>query len=77
MAKKSSAIIAKSLLIGSALCILAPANPLEAPAQARPAAVPFDGEIAQFYQARGGAPLWFAPNSGRATDQLIQLLASA
>ena len=42
-----------------------------------PPAVPFDGEIADFYRARGGAPLWFAPSSGSAADQLIQLLASA
>ena len=48
------------------------------PLQARTAAaVPFDGEIAEFYRARGGAPLWFGPNSGRAAEQLIQLLASA
>jgi L,D-transpeptidase YcbB len=39
--------------------------------------VPFDGEIAQFYRARGGAPLWFARTSGTAADQLVQLLASA
>ena len=38
---------------------------------------PFDGEIADFYRARGGAPLWFAPNAGDAAPQLIQLLATA
>src|SRR4051812_26634886 len=35
------------------------------------------GEIAAFYRARGGAPLWFSPRSGAAARQLIQLLASA
>ena len=78
MANKSSSLIVKSLLTASALCILPTAAPLVAPAQARPsAAIPFDGEIADFYRGRSGAPLWFAPGSGGAADQLIQLLASA
>src|SRR5205085_7551353 len=77
MARQFSSSIAKALLIGSALCIVAPAVPLGGLAQARPAAVPFDREIAEFYRARAGAPLWFAPNSGRAAEQLVQLLASA
>src|SRR6478672_8175030 len=41
------------------------------------AAAPFDGEIADFYRSRGGAPLWLAPNAGAAGPQLIQLLATA
>jgi murein L,D-transpeptidase YcbB/YkuD len=49
-----------------------------APAAARPAApVAFDGEIANFYRSRGGAPLWLAPGSGSAAQQLLQLLATA
>jgi murein L,D-transpeptidase YcbB/YkuD len=36
-----------------------------------------DAEIADFYRARGGAPLWFAPTSGAAAQQLISLLATA
>src|SRR5437870_132713 len=35
------------------------------------------GEIADFYRSRGGAPLWFAPRSGAAAQQLVQLLATA
>jgi murein L,D-transpeptidase YcbB/YkuD len=35
------------------------------------------GEIAAFYRARGGAPLWFSPRSGAAAQQLVQLLATA
>jgi murein L,D-transpeptidase YcbB/YkuD len=35
------------------------------------------GEIADFYRARGGAPLWFSPRSGAAAHQLVQLLATA
>ncbi len=37
----------------------------------------FGGEIADFYRARGGAPLWFAPGSNGAPQQLLQLLATA
>ena len=36
-----------------------------------------DGAIGDFYRARGGAPLWLAPNAGAAAQQLIQLLNSA
>jgi murein L,D-transpeptidase YcbB/YkuD len=36
-----------------------------------------DGEIADFYRSRGGAPLWFGPNAGPAAQQLLQLLASS
>lgn len=33
--------------------------------------------VADFYQARKGAPLWLAPTSGDAAQQLISLLSSA
>ncbi len=49
-----------------------------APAIARAApSGAFDSEIAAFYRARGGAPLWLAPRSGAAAQQLIQLLGTA
>ncbi len=59
------------------LAIAAPlALPTPAAAAARaPASI--DGEIADFYRSRGGAPLWFAPNAGPAAQQLGQLLATA
>jgi murein L,D-transpeptidase YcbB/YkuD len=42
------------------------------------AAAPADGNaVASFYRARGGAPLWFAPRSGAAAQQLVQLLSTA
>lgn len=50
-------------------------SPLSAKAVA--AVAPADGEIADFYRSRGGAPLWFAPGSGNAAPQLLQLLATA
>jgi murein L,D-transpeptidase YcbB/YkuD len=77
MAKQIPTLLVNSIMTGSALAIAAAAVPLAAPLHARTAAVPFDGEIAEFYRARGGAPLWFGRTSGAAADQLIQLLASA
>jgi L,D-transpeptidase YcbB len=35
------------------------------------------GEIADFYRARGGGPLWFGPTSHGASQQLLQLLDTA
>ena len=50
-------------------------NPQPAEAQRfQPAS---DQEIASFYRARGGAPLWLGARSGSAAQQLIQLLATA
>ena len=75
---KIASLLRTSLLVGGALCVATAAGPLGAPVLAKGAAsVAFDGEIAQFYRARGGAPLWFGPASGPAADQLIQLLASS
>ena len=34
-------------------------------------------EVAGFYRARGGAPLWFSPRSGDAAQQLLTLLSTA
>jgi murein L,D-transpeptidase YcbB/YkuD len=67
----------KKLSLGLALAAVAAAAPMAvriAPA----AAQSFEGgDIDAFYRARGGAPLWFAPNSGGAAQQLVQLLATA
>jgi murein L,D-transpeptidase YcbB/YkuD len=60
----------------AAIALGVPAALSIAPPQA--AAQPVDaGEIAAFYRARGGAPLWFSPHSGAAAQQLVQLLATA
>jgi murein L,D-transpeptidase YcbB/YkuD len=48
-----------------------------APAHAAAIAAPLDDEIANFYRARGGAPLWFGPRAGAAAPLLLQLLATA
>ena len=71
--------LTKVLAVGGILAVTATTAPLiVAPASARSTAVsPVDGEIADFYRSRGGAPLWFAPGAGNAASQLLQLLASS
>jgi len=63
----------------SAVAIVIAAPVVMAPATAKAAAATpmADGEIAEFYRSRGGAPLWFAPGAGNAAVQLIQLLSTA
>lgn len=53
---------------------VAPAGQAQAAAFA---ASSFDSDIAAFYRARGGAPLWFAPTSRTAAQQLLMLLGTA
>ena len=48
------------------------------PSQPSPYAAPESGNsVGDFYRSRGGAPLWFAPRSGTAAQQLLQLLGTA
>jgi murein L,D-transpeptidase YcbB/YkuD len=67
------------LLSGAALSAAAVAVPLAvAPTPALAARQSNDSAaIAEFYRARGGAPLWFAPGSGDAAQQLLILLTTA
>jgi murein L,D-transpeptidase YcbB/YkuD len=67
------------LLAGAALWAAAVAVPLAvAPTPALAARQSNDSAaIAEFYRARGGAPLWFAPGSGDAAQQLLILLTTA
>jgi len=60
-------------LIAATAASLAP--PMLATTAAHAQAV--QGDVAAFYRARGGAPLWFSPRSGAAAQQLVQLLATA
>jgi len=61
----------------AAIALGAPLAFAPSPAVAAERAPSFAGEIADFYRARGGAPLWFAPGSRGAPQQLLQLLATA
>jgi murein L,D-transpeptidase YcbB/YkuD len=64
------------LVLGLTTAVAVPLAWSAAPANAaRPASV--DGDVAAFYRARGDAPLWFAPRSGAAAQQLVSLLATA
>ena len=65
------------LALGVATAAALPMLSVGAPVQAAPAASAMDGEIASFYRARGGQPLWLAPTSGAAAQQLISLLSTA
>ena len=49
----------------------------DAPAAAKASARSAAGDVSAFYRSRGGSPLWFAPDSGAAAEQLISLLSTA
>jgi murein L,D-transpeptidase YcbB/YkuD len=67
--------VAAGLAVAAAALGVAP-RPAESRAAA-PVAVDQSSGVESFYRARGGAPLWFAPRSGPAPQQLVQLLSSA
>ena len=66
-------------LSGAALAVAAigaaPFGLAPSPAVARGASS--SAAVADFYRARGGAPLWFSPRSGNAAQQLLMLLSTA
>lgn len=68
-------------IIGAAILATALSGPLALSgtpvSAAAAAAAPADSEISAFYRARGDAPLWLAPRSGAAAQQLISLLSTA
>ena len=68
---RTSLTISAAIALGAAFTGVAP-RPTTAVA-----AVPGDAAVANFYRARGGAPLWLSPRSGNAAQQLIVLLGSA
>jgi murein L,D-transpeptidase YcbB/YkuD len=77
--RRGIAPLSQCVAAAGAIAAIAVAAPLtlipSAPAVA--AQAPLDGEIAQFYRTRGGAPLWFSPAAGNAAPQLVQLLATS
>jgi murein L,D-transpeptidase YcbB/YkuD len=66
-------------MLAAGLCIGLAAAPAFLPtvASARSSDSSAGAEIANFYRARGGASLWFAPAAGNAAPALLQLLATA
>ncbi|MEO6256421.1 MAG: L,D-transpeptidase family protein [Sphingomicrobium sp.] len=64
--------------VGLAVVALAGSTPAAARATQPLYAAPVSpAAIADFYRARGGSPLWFAPGAGNAAPQLLQQLATA
>ncbi|MEO8176880.1 MAG: L,D-transpeptidase family protein [Sphingomicrobium sp.] len=73
-----SARNAAAAAVGLAFVVLAGSTPAAAWARQPLSAAPVSpAAIADFYRARGGAPLWFAPGAGNAAPQLLQQLATA
>jgi len=72
---RASLSAAAAIALGTAFLGIAP-RPAQSVA-ARPVVSDEGAAIAAFYRSRGGAPLWFAPRSGPAAQQLIQLLTTA
>jgi murein L,D-transpeptidase YcbB/YkuD len=72
---------AKAIGAGTAALALAAGSmagwPQFVAAKAEAARISPNAAIADFYRARGGAPLWFAPGSRNAARQLVQLLSTA
>ena len=65
---------------GLAVLALALASPIALTVPTAASARPADlasSDIAAFYRARGGQPLWFSARSGAAPQQLVQLLLTA
>ena len=79
---KTSGVAAALVLAAAPLSLLAPAPAFAqaAPvARAAPADAQYDSRSAinEFYRARGGRPLWLAPQSGQAAQRMLGLLNSA
>jgi murein L,D-transpeptidase YcbB/YkuD len=66
----------KLLPTATALALIG-ATPVAAAAPAQPQPAVVHQSVADFYRARGNAPLWLAPNSGDAAEQLLSLLKTA
>jgi murein L,D-transpeptidase YcbB/YkuD len=69
-----NSLLMAALVAGTAAAAVATHT---APANAAAFAQAGEPGIADFYRMRGGAPLWLAPSSGAAAQQLISLLATA
>lgn len=79
MAKLLGAPLGRVAAAAVALAAIGIATPMmlgSSPAAAA-AAAQFDSQVADFYRARGGAPLWLSPSARNAAAQLVQLLETA
>ncbi|GAA3892741.1 hypothetical protein GCM10022276_09920 [Sphingomonas limnosediminicola] len=67
----------KKFSLGLAVAAAAICMPVASGVQPALAQTADGGDVAAFYSARGGSPLWFAPRSGAAAQQLLQILSTA
>ena len=72
--RPSSALFLLGVAAAAALPLAGRSTPASAAALVDPS---IDAQIADFYRARGGAPLWLSPTSGAAAQQLLSLLSTA
>jgi L,D-transpeptidase YcbB len=73
---RGSRLLNGFVVLGLTAVVSVPVVGINAPAAAARASS-VDAEVAAFYRARGGAPLWLSPRSGAAAQQLVSLLATA
>jgi L,D-transpeptidase YcbB len=73
---RGSRLLNGFVVLGLTAVVSVPVVGISAPAAAARASS-VDAEVAAFYRARGGAPLWLSPRSGAAAQQLVSLLATA
>jgi len=66
-----------SIVIGAVAALAAAPISFPAEAQARPAAIARDQGVDDFYEARGGQPLWFRPGQNTAALKLFELISTA
>ena len=66
--RPSSALFLFGVAAAAALPLAGRSTPASAAALVDPS---IDAQIADFYRARGGAPLWLSPTSGAAAQQLL------
>ena len=77
MAKSLNLLTAAAIAIAAAPIAAVPLLLAPTPALAARHGDSTGAEVANFYRARGGAPLWFSPRSGDAAQQLLTLLGTA
>ncbi|HEY7005919.1 MAG TPA: L,D-transpeptidase family protein [Sphingomicrobium sp.] len=65
------------LVLGLAAGVVAVPIGGDAPAVAKAHSKAASADVGPFYRARGGSPLWLAPGSGNAAEQLLSLLTTA
>src|SRR3982751_263682 len=72
---KTGGVAAALMLAAAPLSLVGPTAALAQTASQ--SQLPIGQGVGDFYKARKGAPLWFAPAAGDAADKLVALLSTA